>query len=210
MRPRLARVAERRAGRGQRSDTREIEVVTDPAKLLSARLTVRDVAEKLKAANQLAPVGRCSSGGVQRLVLASGLWSSVQEIGETPVSVRPDGVLRVKDVGQVFPGAPDRVGLITGNGRDAASVSVSQQVGANILDIESGVQEAVDELARALPAGLHITKVYDLAEFVGGDRQRPRNLIGGSSRHHPLLFLRDWRLLLVRQSRCRSRSSRLS
>ena len=181
MRPRLARVA----GAGQvevsASDTREIEVVTDPAKLLSAGLTVHDVAEKLKAANQLAPVGRYSSGGVQQLVLASGLWSSVQEIGETPVSVRPDGVLRVKDVGQVFPGAPDRVGLITGNGRDAASVSVSQQVGANILDIESGVQEAVDELARALPAGLHITKVYDLAEFVRAAIANVRDaiLIGG-------------------------------
>ncbi len=200
MRPRLARVA----GAGQvevsASDTREIEVVTDPAKLLAAGLTVHDVAEKLKAANQLAPVGRYSSGGVQQLVLASGLWSSVQEIGETPVSVRPDGVLRVKDVGQVFPGAPDRVGLITGNGRDAASVSVSQQVGANILDIESGVQEAVDELARALPAGLHITKVYDLAEFVRAAIANVRDaiLIGGFlAVIILLLFLRDWRLTLI-------------
>ena len=67
MRPRLARVA----GAGQvavsASDTREIEVVTDPARLLAAGLTVHDVAEKLKAANELAPVGRYSSGGVQQL-----------------------------------------------------------------------------------------------------------------------------------------------
>ena len=50
MRPRLARVP----GAGQvavsASDTREIEVVTDPARLLSAGLTVHDVAEKLKSA----------------------------------------------------------------------------------------------------------------------------------------------------------------
>jgi CzcA family heavy metal efflux pump len=200
MRPRLARVP----GAGQvevsASDTREIEVVTDPARLLAAGLTVHDVAEKLKAANELAPVGRYSSGGVQQLVLASGLWSNVQQIAETPISVRPDGVLRVKDVGQVFPGAPDRIGLITGNGRDVASVSVSQQVGANILDIETGVQEAVDELARALPAGLHITKVYDLAEFVRAAIANVRDaiLIGGFlAVIILLLFLRDWRLTLV-------------
>src|SRR3954471_7953149 len=200
MRPRLARVA----GAGQvevaSSDTREIEVVTDPARLLAAGLTVHDVAERLRAANQLAPVGRYASGGVQQLVLASGLWPSIDAIGQTPVSVRPDGVLRVQDIGQVFPGSPDRTGLITGNGRDAASVSVSQQVGANILEIETGVEQAVTELARALPAGLHITKVYDLAEFVRASIANVRDaiLIGGFlAVIILLLFLRDWRLTLV-------------
>jgi multidrug efflux pump subunit AcrB len=131
--------------------------------LLAAGLTVHDVAEKLKSANELAPVGRYSSGGVQQLVLASGLWTSIDQIAETPVAIRPDGVLRVKDVGQVFRGAPDRTGLITGNGRDAASISVSQQVGANILDIETGVQEAVDELAARLTGRIStLPKVYDL------------------------------------------------
>lgn len=200
MRPRLARVA----GAGQvavsASDTREIEVVTDPSRLLAAGLTVHDVAEKLKAANQLSPVGRYATGGVQQLVLASGLWPSVEDIAQTPVSVRPDGVLRVGDVATVFPGSPDRVGLITGNGRDVASISVSQQVGANILEIEAEVQQAVTELARALPAGLHITKVYDLAEFVRASIASVRDaiLIGGFlAVVILLLFLRDWRLTLI-------------
>lgn len=200
MRPRLARVA----GAGQvevsASDTREIEVVTDPAKLLAAGLTVHDVAERLKTANQLAPVGRYASGGVQQLVLASGLWPSVEAIGETPVSVRPDGILRVQDIGQVFPGSPDRTGLITGNGRDAASISVSQQVGANILEIEAGIEQAVAELAQALPSGLQITKVYDLAEFVRASIANVRDaiLIGGFlAVFILLLFLREWRLTVV-------------
>jgi CzcA family heavy metal efflux pump len=200
MRPRLARVP----GAGQvavsASDTREIEVVADPTKLLAAGLTVHDLAGKLKEANQLAPVGRYASGGVQQLVLASGLWPSIDAIAATPVAVRPEGVIRVADLATVFPGAPDRVGLITGNGRDAASVSVSQQVGANILEIEAGAQQAVDELARALPAGLHITKVYDLAEFVRAAIANVRDaiLIGGFlAVVILLLFLRDWRLTLV-------------
>jgi CzcA family heavy metal efflux pump len=200
MRPRLARVA----GAGQvevaSSDTREIEVVVDPARLLAAGLTVHDVSDRLKAANQLAPVGRYSSGGVQELVLASGLWPSIDAISQTPISVRPEGVLRVHDVADVFPGSPDRTGLITGNGQDAASVSVSQQVGANILEIEAGVERAVDELARALPAGLHITKVYDLAEFVRASIANVRDAIvvgGFLAVLILLLFLRDWRLTLV-------------
>jgi CzcA family heavy metal efflux pump len=200
MRPRLARVA----GAGQiavaSSDTREIQVVTDPARLVAAGLTVHDVSERLKAANQLAPVGRYASGGVQELVLASGLWPSIDAISQTPVSVRPEGVLRIQDVAQVFSGSPDRTGLITGNGREAASISVSQQVGANILDIEAGVEQSVAELARALPAGLQITKVYDLAEFVRSSIANVRDaiLVGGFlAVVILLLFLRDWRLTLV-------------
>ena len=203
MRPRLARVA----GAGQvavsASDTREIEVVTDPARLLAAGLTVHDVAERLKAENQLAPVGRYAAGGVQELLLASGLWTSIDDIGRAPVSVRPEGVVRVQDIAQVFPGSPDRVGLITGNGRDAASISVSQQVGANILEIEAGVQEAVDELARALPSGLHITKVYDLAEFVRASIANVRDaiLIGGVlAVIILLLFLRHARITAISAS----------
>ncbi|HEU4926833.1 MAG TPA: efflux RND transporter permease subunit [Vicinamibacterales bacterium] len=200
MRPRLARVP----GAGQvaveASDTREIEVVVDPARLLAAGLTVHDVSERLRAVNQLAPVGRYSSGGVQELVLGSGLWPSVEAIGQTPVSVRPEGVLRVRDIAQVMPGSPDRVGLITGNGRDAASISVSQQVGANILQIEAGIEQAVSELAHTLPAGLQITKVYDLAEFVRSSIANVRDaiLVGGFlAVVILLLFLRDWRLTLV-------------
>jgi CzcA family heavy metal efflux pump len=200
MRPRLARVA----GAGQvavaSSDTREIEVVVDPARLLTAGLTVHDVSERLHAVNTLAPVGRYTSGGVQPLVLGSGLWPSIEAIGQTPISVRPDGVLRVQDIAEVTPGSPDRTGLITGNGRDAASISVSQQVGANILEIETGIEQAVGELAHTLPAGLQITKVYDLAEFVRSAIASVRDaiLLGGFlAVVILLLFLRDWRLTLV-------------
>jgi CzcA family heavy metal efflux pump len=200
MRPRLSRVAG--AGRVEvtASDTREIEVVVDPARLMATGLTAHDVAERLRTANHLAPVGRQSVGGVQQLALASGLWPTVDQIGDTPVLVRPDAVVRVRDIGEVFPGTPDRTGLVKANAREAASVSVSQQVGANMLQIEVGVQEALAELTQALPAGLHITKVYDLAEFVRASIASVRDaiLLGGLLAVIVLLvFLRDWRLTLV-------------
>jgi CzcA family heavy metal efflux pump len=200
MRPRLARVAGAGHVAVASSDTREIEVVVDPARLLTAGLTIHEVSERLHTANTLAPVGRYTSGGVQPLVLGSGQWPSIEAIGQTPVAVRPDGVLRLQDIAEVAPGSPDRTGLITGNGRDAASISVSQQVGANIIDIETGIEQAVSELTHTLPAGLQITKVYDLAEFVRSAIASVRDaiLLGGFlAVVILLLFLRDWRLTLV-------------
>jgi hypothetical protein len=44
------------------------------------------------------------------------------------VLVQPGATLRVADLGRVFSGAPDRTQLFTGNGRDAVSISIAQQL----------------------------------------------------------------------------------
>jgi CzcA family heavy metal efflux pump len=200
IRPALARVPGVGRVEVAASDTREIEVVTDPARLLIAGLTAADVAAALHAANRLAPVGRYADAGEEHLVLASALWSSAAEIAQTPVAVRNGTAVRVADVAQVFPGAPDRTTLITGNGRDAAVISVSQQPGASILAVKAGIERMLAELTHTLPSGLRLSKVYDLAEFVATAIANVRDaiLIGGVLAVLVLLFfLRDWRVTLV-------------
>jgi len=200
MRPSLSRVPGVGTVEVLASDTREIEVIVDPAKLAAASLGVGDVADALKAANQLQPVGRYPADGLQHLVLASGMWSSVEDIAATPLVVKGATTLRVSDVAVVRQGAPDRTSLISGDGRIAANVSISQQIGANILDVRAGVEQALTELSRALPSGLRLSKTYDLAEFVATAIANVRDaiLIGSILAVIVLLvFLRDWRLTLV-------------
>ena len=182
------------------TDTREIEVAADPSRLLAAGLTVDDVVAALRSSNRLAPVGRYAAGGLEHLVLASGLWGSAAGIGRTPVAVRNGVAVRVADVAQVFPGAPDRTALITGNGRDAAVISISQQPGASILAVQSGIERTLSDLTHTLPSGLRLSKVYDLAEFVATAIANVRDaiLIGGALAVLVLLFfLRDWRVTLI-------------
>jgi len=200
VRPELARVPG--VGRVEvlSSDVREIEIVADPAKLFAAGLTVHDVAQALKETNTLAPVGRFSASGRQHLVLVSGLWESAAAIATTPIAVRGGATLRVSDVADVFPGAPDRTNLVTGNGREAAVISVSQQVGASILRVKEGIESALDDLRRTLPSGLAISKVYDLAEFVATAIANVRDaiLVGGILAILVLVvFLRDGRMTLI-------------
>src|SRR5262245_45197316 len=177
MRPELARVPGVGRVEVMASDTREIEVVVDPAKLLAGGLVVSDVADALKDANILTPIARYPSGGLQYLALASGLWTSAAEIGETPIVVKGGAALRVADVADVHPGAADRVTLVSGNGQPAALVNVSQQIASNILDVRRGVEARLAELARTLPSGLHIQKVYDLAGFVADAMASVRDAI---------------------------------
>ena len=135
VRPELARVPG--AGRIEvlASDTREVEVVLDPSKLAAAGLTAPEVADALKAQNQLIPVGRFPQGGQQHLSLASGLWTSIDQIAAAPILVTNGTAVRVSDLGSVTAGSPDRTLLVTGNGRDAVEISVSHQIGAYILSV---------------------------------------------------------------------------
>ena len=88
MRPELARVPGAGTIEVQASDTREIEVVLDPAKLAGAGLTVVDVSDALKAQNTLAagrPLRRSRACSTWRWRPASGRTSI--EIAAAPVQV---------------------------------------------------------------------------------------------------------------------------
>lgn len=201
IRPALARVAGVGRVGVEASDTREIEVVTDPARMVAAGLTIGALSDALKGTNELAPVGRFAMEGQQHLVLASGQWSSIDDIGRTPLALNNGAtIIRLSDLAGVVAGAPDRTLLVTGDGRPAALVSVSQQIGANILDVRAGIETALADIARALPSGLKLSKTYDLAEFVATAIANVRDaiIVGGLLAVLVLLaFLRNWRLTLV-------------
>ncbi len=79
-------------------------------------------------------------------------------------------------------------------------MTIAQQIGANILDLKAGVDGVLASLAKTLPAGIRITRVYDLAEFVEESIASVRDaiLIGGFLAIVVLLvFLRDWRLTMI-------------
>jgi CzcA family heavy metal efflux pump len=204
LRPTLSRVPGVGRVEIMASDTREIEVVTDPLRLLAAGLTVDDAAQALRQRNQLVPVGILQIAGRQQPMLASSRLASVADIAATPVTGKNGGqngsVVRIGDVARVFPGAPDRTLLVTGDGKDAAIVNLSHQPGTNLLDLRTGVEDALRQAAKALPSGLRITKVYDLAEFVATAIANVRDaiLIGGFLAVVVLIaFLRDWRMTLI-------------
>src|SRR6185436_14229207 len=86
---------------------------------------------------------------------------------------------------------------------DATTVTVSQQIGANILSVREGVEAALADLVKRLPAGLKLVKKYDLAEFVSSAITNVRDaiIVGGILAVLVLLvFLRNWRLTIVAAS----------
>ena len=182
------------------TDEREVSVIVDPNKLNAAKLTIDQVAQALKNANQITSVGRLPKDYQQFLVLATGELTNLDAIGGTVVAFRQQSPVYLRDIAEVREGVVDRTTLITGNGQPAAVVNVARQIRGNILAIAQGVEQTLRDNVSSLPPAIRISKVYDLAAFVSDAVQSVGEaiLIGSLLAIFVLLaFLRDWRATFV-------------
>ena len=146
----------------QGSDVREIEVVADPARLAMQGLTYTDLAEGIRRAVTVQAVGRVAQDYRQYLIVTDQEAHSAEDIGAV---VLQNG-LRVRDVATVAVGTEDHVRIIAGDGRPAALINVSRQIGGNTLAIADSVAGIAAALGPSLPPGVHLKPVYDQASLV--------------------------------------------
>jgi len=150
----------------QATDVREVSVIVDPQKMLAHRLSLVDIANELKATNNITSVGRLAKDYAQYLVLTTSQFANLDDIRNTIVAVENGTPLRVRDLAEVRDGVADRTTVITGNGQRAALLNISRQIGGNILELTSQIKEQIRDLGSAIPKTLRLSIVYDLAEFV--------------------------------------------
>jgi multidrug efflux pump subunit AcrB len=200
LRPLISRIAGVARVDVAATDVREVSVVVDPNRLNAVKLTLDQVAEALRNTNQITPVGRLPKDYRQYLVLASGELTNLDDIRRVVVAFRNQTPVYVGDIADVREGVEDRLTLITGSGLPAAVVNVARQIRGNMLAIADGVEQTLKEHASALPAGIRISKVYDLAGFVRDAVTSVSEAIVIGSLLAVcvlLVFLRDWRATLV-------------
>ena len=146
----------------QGTDVREIEVVADPARLATLGLSYDDLAADIRQAITPEAVGRVAKDYRQYLIVTDQEARSPEDVGNVAIG----GGLRVRDVASVSLGTEDHVQVIAGDGRPAALLNITRQVGGNTLQLADSVAKAMAALAPSLPPGVHFKVVYDQAELV--------------------------------------------
>jgi CzcA family heavy metal efflux pump len=146
----------------QGSDIREIEVVADPARLAAHGLSYDDLATAIRRAVSVAAVGRVSKDYKQYLIVTDVEAHAPEDIGNVVVS----GGLRVRDIATVRVGTEDHTSIIAGDGKPAALLNITRQIGGNTLTIADSVAQIAKSVRRTLPPGVHLKAVYDQASLV--------------------------------------------
>ena len=147
----------------QGSDIREIEVIADPGRLAAQGMTYADLAQAIGGSIGTDAVGRVTRNYRQYLVVADQAAHSANDVGDVVIG----NGLRVRDIATVALGTEDRVSMIAGDdGRPAALLNITRQIGGNTLAIADSVTAVAAELSRTLPPGVHLKAVYDQAALV--------------------------------------------
>ncbi|HXI65581.1 MAG TPA: efflux RND transporter permease subunit, partial [Gemmatimonadales bacterium] len=180
----------------QGAEVREIEVIADPARLAAQGLTYGDLADAIRQAVTVQAVGRVAQDYRQYLIVTDQEAHSLDDIGAVVVR----GGLRVRDLAAVRLGTEDHVRVIAGDGKPAALLNITRQLGGSSVAIADSVAHIAATLVPTLPPGVHLKPVYDQAALVRDAVRAVRDamLIGAALAVLVLLvFLRHVRITAI-------------
>lgn len=136
---------------------RTIYVDLNPYLMAQNRLTTAQLENAIRQNNLQIPVGSLVTDRLSYNVRAQSVYTDVQEIAETIVTMKEDGIpVRVKDVAFVNDGFIDITSLEEVNGKNSVTIEVQKRSDANTLEVSQGVLSSLPDVMERLPAGVNV------------------------------------------------------
>jgi len=183
-----------------------MRVWLDPPRLKAYGLTTEDVVGAIReqnvqvAAGQIGQPPAPATQQLQLTVTTRGRLSEAEEFESIIVKSEGGRVTRLRDVARVELGSQSYDQFFWRNGRPSAGVAIYQLPGANALDVADRVRATMDELQTSFPEGVVYAVPFDTTLFVrSAIWEVYKTLLEASALVLVviLLFLQDWRALLV-------------
>lgn len=172
-------------------EEQQYEVLVDPAKLTGYGLTLRQVVDALSQNNINVGGAYLEHGGEQELIRGVGLIQSERDIRNIVLSSHTGTPVYVSSVAEVRRGAQIRQGAATRDGKGETVMGIVMMLkGENSRAVAQRVAARIQEIQKALPAGVRIEPFYSRRTLVDRTiRTASRNLIEGGVVVMAVLFL---------------------
>ncbi|OFV95499.1 MAG: multidrug transporter AcrB [Acidobacteria bacterium RIFCSPLOWO2_02_FULL_61_28] len=146
---------------------KQYQVLISSAKLKAYDLSLDNVVEALRSANQNTSAGFRVAGGQEYLIQAIGRVSNLDDIAQTVVVSRDSRPILLRDLGEVRIGQALKRGEGSHNGKLAVILGIQKQPGANTLDLTRTLDQALNEIEPTLPQGMKIDRdAFRQADFI--------------------------------------------
>jgi Cu(I)/Ag(I) efflux system membrane protein CusA/SilA len=147
---------------------KQYQVAIDPSKLAAYGLGVQDVVKAIQASNNDVEGRLLEFAGREYMVRARGYLASLGDIEQVAVGADGRGTpIRVRDVATVRLGPDLRRGVaeLDGKGEVVGGIVV-MRFGENALTVIDAVKRRIEDVSRALPAGVSIVTTYDRSTLI--------------------------------------------
>ncbi len=173
-------------------EPQQFQVVVEPAKMLSYKLSLRQVFEALERNNAIAGGGYIEHQREQLLIRGEALATQVADLARIVVAHGPGGVpIFISDLAEVKEASALRIGAATAMGEGETVIGMVQMLaGENAQEVVERVKTRVREIEAILPPGVTIEPYYDRTIFVSKVIRTVRNnLLEGGLLVMAVLFL---------------------
>lgn len=180
----------------------EMQVTFDPNGLAAHHITIAEVAAALNRENENISAGDFDEGKRKFIARTVGQYQSPNDVENVVIKYINGTPIYVHDIAEVRLGYAKPTATVHEKNRPTIAVNAKRQTGANVLQVMTGVREAIAEMNAGLlkERGLRLRQVYDETEYIESaiDLVRQNLFVGGTLAVLVLiLFLRSINSTLI-------------
>ena len=175
-------------------DTKQIQVLVDPAKLADYGVTLEQVAEAVSASNANAAGGFLELTNEEFLIRGRARVYTPEDLANSVITVRDRVPILIRNVATVQAGAALKRGDGSFNMQPAVVATIQKQPNANTLEVTEQIETTLAGLKATLPADVTIdTKAFQQSDFINRAVGNVRtSIIEGGIMVTVVLFLFLW------------------
>jgi HAE1 family hydrophobic/amphiphilic exporter-1 len=146
---------------------RKILIEADQRKMVSYNVSLEKAIQSIGQNNLNLLSGEIEKGSEKYMIRTIGLYQSVDEIKNIPVSTLPDGsIVRLKDIANVVDSYLEPTGYARVNTRPVVSIYIQKESTANTIKVAEAVEKQVELLKGILPKDIQIVITSNQADFI--------------------------------------------
>lgn len=143
-----------------------LEIVVDPLKLESYRISQAELLNIVALNNRLVAAGALDTGAGRFSIKVPGLFETAEDVLSLPVKVSGDGVVTLRDITEIRRTFKDPDTFARVNGKPALTLEVKKRAGRNIIETVAKVKAIVDYARAELPPNVQIDYAQDASKEI--------------------------------------------
>ena len=179
-----------------------VRVEINPRALFKYGLSLQNVSSAIRSANAGAntPKGAIEQGTTRYQLYSNDNADKASDFKNLIIAYRNNSPVRLSDVADVVDGQENIRNMGMANGLPAVLVTVTQQPGANVIQVVNKINALIPQLQKELPDAIHLEVIQDTTTSIRNSVRDVEETLVLSTMLVVLVvfvFLRNWRATLV-------------